>query len=265
MTTALDRGAAAAEPLAPVTATLRAMFGTATDLPGLAPGLTVHDRAGWLTATDLIEHHLPRLLAAAQHRWQAQPHAAAALAWKTYTYWLTLPAVLGWASARRVPLLTSGDVLVHFEDRRPLITLGLDRAITVAVLPTDPVAAAGLPNVTVVPDEDALLGEVRTALLGGHLEPMLDALKEQKVRLGARTLLGSLASGVAHAVLRSADVVPGSTAQTIRTLLGALGVEDLVELVPGAGGQLTVLRRTCCLAFTLPRPKLCPGCCIRTP
>ena len=76
MTTALDRGAAAAEPLAPVTATLRAMFGTATDLPGLAPGLTVHDRAGWLTATDLIEHHLPRLLAAAQHRWQAQPHAA---------------------------------------------------------------------------------------------------------------------------------------------------------------------------------------------
>ncbi len=253
------------QPLAPVTATLRAMFGTDADLPGLAPGLTVGDRAGWLTARDLTAHHLPRLLSAAQRRWEAQPHAAAALAWKAYTYWLALPAVLGWASARRVPLLTADDVLVHFSDHRPLVTIGLDRHIGVAVLPTDPIAALGLPQVRVVADESALLAELRSSLLDAHLTPMLDALHAQRVRLGNRTLLGSLASGVAHAVLRSADVVPGSTVQTIRALLGALDVEDLIDLVPDATGRLTVQRRTCCLAFTLPKPKVCTGCCIRTP
>src|SRR3954447_8264625 len=110
MTTALDP--VAARPLAPVNATLRAMFGTDTALPGLAPGLTVDDRAGWLTATDLLDRHMPQLLAAARRRWEAQPHAAAALAWKTYTYWLALPAVLGWGSARRGALVTAGQRLI---------------------------------------------------------------------------------------------------------------------------------------------------------
>jgi ferric iron reductase protein FhuF len=41
-------------------------------------------------------------------------------------------------------------------------------------------------------------------------------------------------------------------------------VADLVELVPGRGGEPTVQRRTCCLAFTLPSPKVCQGCCVRT-
>jgi hypothetical protein len=75
--------------------------------------------------------------------------------------------------------------------------------------------------------------------------------------------MGSLASGVAYGVLRSADTLPGSAAATVGTLLDALDVADLVELVPGPGGELTVQRRTCCLAFTLPTPKVCAGCCIR--
>ena len=84
-----------------------------------------------------------------------------------------------------------------------------------------------------------------------------------QVRIGARTLLGSLSSGVAYAVLRSADVLPGSSAETIGTLVGALEVDDLIELVPGANGKLDVQRKTCCLAFTLPQPKVCAGCCIK--
>jgi hypothetical protein len=90
---------------------------------------------------------------------------------------------------------------------------------------------------------------------------MLDAIHGM-VRLGRRTLLGSLSSGVAYAVLRSADVLPGSSAETIGTLLGALGVEDLIELVKTPAGNLDVQRKTCCLAFTLPTPKICTGCCI---
>lgn len=268
MTTALDRALAdrrayAEQPLAPVTATLRAMFGTSTELPGLAPDLLVHDPALWRPATDLAGGAgLETLLESSRQRWQAQPHAAAALAWKAYTYWLALPAVLGWASARRVPLLTGTDVLMHFNDPRPLITLGMRHDITVAVLPSDPLALRGLAQVRVVPDETALLAELRRSLLEEHLEPLLDAI-HGKVRLGKRTLLGSLASGVAYGVLRSADVLPGSSAQTIGTLLGALGVDDLVELVPDRTGRLELRRKTCCLAFTLPKPKVCAGCCIK--
>ncbi|BCJ53421.1 hypothetical protein Asp14428_48960 [Actinoplanes sp. NBRC 14428] len=267
MTTALDRAVAgrpafAEQPLAPVTATLRAMFGTSTELPGLAPDLLVRDTSGWRPSSELTGDALDVLLESSKRRWQAQPHAAAALAWKAYTYWLALPAVLGWASARRVPLLTGADVLIHFDDPRPLVTLGLHPDVTVAVLPSDPLALSGLPGVRVVPSEAALLEELRRSLLDEHLEPLLDAI-HGKVRLGKRTLLGSLASGVAYGVLRSADVLPGSSAENIGVLLGTLGVEDLIELVPGRAGKLDVQRKTCCLAFTLPKPKVCMGCCIQ--
>ncbi|BCL14724.1 hypothetical protein GCM10017556_24630 [Micromonospora sagamiensis] len=249
-------------PLAPVTTTLRAMFGT-DDLPGLAPGLLVDDEYGWSPATTLVDGtHLPALLTAAAHRWGGTPHACAALAWKSYSYWAALPAVLGWASARRVPLLDPADVLLHFEDHRPLVTLGLRRSTTVAVLPTDPLALAAPPEVRVVADEAELLGLLRASLLDAHLDPLLRAIQAE-VRIGARTLLGSVASGVAHGILRAADALPGSAVESVDTVLGALGVRDLVDLVPGASGQPTVQRRTCCLAFTLPKPKYCQGCCVR--
>jgi hypothetical protein len=250
------------QPLTPVTATLRAMFGTSTELPGLAPDLLVHDATGWRPTTRLLGDDLDILLDAAGRRWRAQPHAAAALAWKAYTYWLALPAVLGWASARRVPLLTGTDVLMHFDDPRPLVTLGLRADIPVAVLPTDPLALSGHPQVRVVADEDALLAEFRRSLLDEHVEPLLEAI-HAKVRLGKRTLLGSLSSGVAYGVLRSADALPGRSAETITRLLRALGVADLIELVPDRHGKLDVQRKTCCLAFTLPQPKVCKGCCIK--
>lgn len=249
-------------PLAPVSATLRATFDT-EDLPGLAPGLIVTDRTGWRPATTLVDGSgLPELLAVAARQWQASPHAAAALAWKAYSYWLALPAVLGWASARRVPLLRPRDVLVRYDGEQ--VRVGLSRSVQVAVLPTDPLALAGHPRVPVVPDEAALRAALRATLLDEHLTPMGEAIHE-RVRVGVRTLLGSVASGVAHAILRASDALPGSSVETIGVLLDTLGVADLVELAPAADGVPTVRRRTCCLAFTLPRPKVCPGCCIRQP
>ncbi|WP_306204916.1 hypothetical protein [Actinoplanes sp. RD1] len=238
------------------------MFGTSTALPGLAPDLVVHDTSRWMPTAAFAGPEIEKLLEISQRRWQAQPHVAAALAWKAYTYWLALPVVLGWAAARRVPLLTGSHALMHFDDPRPLVTLGMHPEVTVAVLPSDPLALRGLPNVRVAPDEGALLAELRRSLLDEHLTPMLDAI-QSRVRLGARPLLGSLASGVAYAVLRSADVTAGSSAEKIASLLGALGVADLIELVPGRTGELDVQRKTCCLAFTLPKPKVCVGCCIK--
>ncbi len=262
MTTAVPHRLRTADPLAPVTATLRAMF-TPGDPPGLAPGLLVADDTGWLPATRLADgSRLTDLLDAARRRWQASPHAAAALAWKSYSYWLALPAVLGWASARRVPLLRLADVLVRFGDRRALVTLGLRRSVAVAVLPSDPLALAGLPRVRPVRDEDGLLAALRASLLDGHLTPVLDAI-HARVRVGERTLLGSVSSGIAHGVLRAAHVLPGSAVAHVGTLLDALGIADLVELVSGPAGEPAVRRRTCCLAFTLPQPKICAGCCVK--
>ena len=260
MTTALETRSL--QPLAPITATLRSMFGTSTAIPGLAPDLLVHDTSSWRPTSLLAGEGLDLLLESAGARWRAQPHAAAALAWKAYTYWLALPAVVGYASARRIPLLTSTNVLMHFRDPRPLVTLGLHPGTPVAVLPNDPLALSGLPQVRVVPDEEALLAELRRSLLDEHLTPLLNAIHD-RVRLGKRTLLGSLSSGVAYGILRSADALPGPSAETIARLHRALGVEGLIELVPDAYGKLDVQRKTCCLAFTLPTPKVCTDCCIR--
>lgn len=260
-----------ADPLAPIRATLGAMAAQ-PDLPslnGLAPGLTVRDRTGWLPATSLTSgERLDDLLDTAKQRWNAAPHAAAALAWKSYTYWLALPAVLGFAAARRVPLLRPEGVVARWSPRKPFMVVGIT-SVEVAVLPSDPLAAAGpaarrAARVIVLPDDEALLAALRTSIMDDHLEPVLEQI-QARLHLGRRTLWGSLASGVAHGLSRSADVLPGPTLQTAQQILTALGVTDLVELTPGDDGPagLTVQRRTCCLAFTLPEPKICSGCCIR--
>jgi ferric iron reductase protein FhuF len=252
--------------LAPVRETLDAMAAQrdTPGLTGLLPGLTRggHDLVEWVPATALVSGvALPDLLDHAKQRWRAEPHAAAALAWKYYTYWLALPAVLGYAGSRRVPLMVPEAVIVHWSAGQPFLTLGVTD-IEVAVLASDPLAAQSTPGVRVVPDDGALLDVLRSSLLDQHLEPIMANIRTL-LHVGRRTLLGSIASGVAYGLARAAPVLPGSALDTASEILGALGVEDLVELTPRAGGGLTVQRRTCCLAFTLPEPKICSGCCIR--
>lgn len=255
-------------PLSPITATLaaiRARHGpTATH--GLTDSLLVPDPPCWTPATALADgDQLPALLDAAKQRWRATSPAAAALAWKSYTYWLALPAVLGWASARRVPLLDPARVLVRFNNRHPFLTLGLRRP-AIAVLPSDPLLAiAGaypVWDLRIVADEAELLVTLRQTVLDSHLRPVMDQIRTH-TRLGRRTLLGSLASGVAHGIIRASDALPGAATSTISTLLDTLGVTDLVSLRREPTGELRVYRHTCCLAFTLPDPKICSGCCIR--
>jgi hypothetical protein len=262
VTTIVGRPAVADSPLAPIRATLSAAFGPHPP-PVIAPGLVVCDATRWRCAQGFTDGTLVAdLLASAGRQWRAAPHAAAALAWKAYTYALALPAVLGWAGARRVPLVRPPDVLVRLGGDRCVLTVGLRPSIRVAVLPSDPIARRDRADVVVVAGESSLLDALRETLLESHLRPLMTHLRGA-VRLGSRTLLGSLASGVAYAVLQSADALPGSPAEDIETLLTTLGVCDLVDLVPGPGDRLEVRRRTCCLAFTLPTPKVCAGCCLR--
>jgi hypothetical protein len=277
---------ASSDPLSPIRATLEAIAaqpgqrpwqGISPDLtvpdltaPDLtAPVLTVDDKGGWIRATELFSGDaLEDFLDTAKQRWRATPHAAAALAWKCYSYWLALPAVLGYAAARRVPLLRPDAVSWQWSAQQPFLRVGLG-SVEVAVLPSDPLAlgtgearlAAGI---RVVADDDALLAELRASLIDEHLAPLLENVR-RGLHVGRRTFWGSLASGVAHGLSRAADVVPGPTLDTADRVLGALGVRDLVELGPRDGGRagLSVQRKTCCLAFTLPEPKICSGCCIR--
>ena len=140
--------------------------------------------------------------------------------------------------------------------------MGLTR-VRVAVLATDPLAMSPGPEILVVPDDGALRAVLRSSLVDSNLAPVLERLRN-RVHLGRRTLWGSVASGVAHGLSRAADALPGATLDIARDLLTLLDVDELVDSPAATGAGLDVQRRTCCLAFTLPEPKICKGCCIRT-
>lgn len=247
--------------LAPVRATLAAAF------PGAAPGslareLVVGEATTWIGAETLVDGTGVRdLVASVARRRRATTHAAAALAWKAYTYAVALPVVLGWAAARRVPLVRPLDVAFRLDATHSVMKVALRSSIRLAVLPSDPAAALGDPA-EVVAGEAELLDILRDSLLDAHLAPVLRHIRSM-AQLGSRTLLGSLASGVAHAVVDADSALPGSATDHADTLLSALGLRDLVDLVPADDGGVIVQRRTCCLGFTLPEAKICNGCCIR--
>jgi hypothetical protein len=233
--------AATLSPLEPVVNAIAGMRGR-YPVYGLVPGLVVDDPRGWTPASELIGGGaaLDGFLAAAERRWQAQPHVAAALAWKCYSYWVALPAALGYATAGRVPLPDPGHVLLRWSNEAPFLTVGLH----------EPPIISGA-------DHSAL----RASLLDAHMAPLVDRVHE-RVRLGRRTLLGSLASGIAHGLSRAAGSLRGPALPIAETLLSTLDIADLVELTAQPDGRLYVQRRTCCLAFALPEPKICDGCCI---
>src|SRR5919205_1296745 len=141
------------DPLTPIVdalASVRTRQGTAR-VAGLAPELLVDAPDGWFPATRCADGSaLPELLDAAKRHWSTTAHVAAALLWKQYTYWLLLPAVLGYALGR-VPLLSAENVLVQPQEGPAFVRLGLAQA-------------------RVAPD-------LKTGLLDAHLDPMLGHLR----------------------------------------------------------------------------------------
>jgi hypothetical protein len=243
-------------PIAPIVRALdaiRAQRGVAA-VHNVTPSLVVDGGDGWLPATRLVDGSaLPEFLAVAERRWPAEPHVAAALAWKSYTYGVVLSAAVGYAAARLVPTLSADNVLVRLDGRNPFVEVGLISP-QVSGLSSDR-------GVATVASDATLLAGMRTSLLDGHLAPMLDQLHD-RVRVGHRTLLGSVASAVCHALLRASDILPGTPVPDARAILDALDLADLVNFGPGEDGRLSVQRHTCCLGFALPTPRICVGCCI---
>ncbi|WP_103938615.1 hypothetical protein [Thermomonospora echinospora] len=214
---------------------------------GVLPELVADDPAQWSRAAELAHEPYEGLLALVNEtadRWNAPPHVAAALLWKTYGYWHTLPMALGWALNRRVPLMGFADTLVRPSAEGLTIAAA---KVTVAVLPDDPLA--GAPGTVVVCD---LAAAIRDALIDGQ-RPVIRALGAL-ARIGERTLWGSTAEALARPILslRSYDEAAA--------LLDRIGPPVAGLLTPDGDGYR---RRTCCLWVALPDTDPCVTCCVR--
>jgi hypothetical protein len=200
------------------------------------------------------------LMGTAAALWGGSAHANAALAWKTYCYWTLAPIVLGYVAARRVPVLDAANAVFSVADDAPMFSVRQIRPHFLA-LPHDPCAAH--PDVEVVANEAVLLDRLRASVFDAHLAPVLDGFLAN-ARVGRRTLMGSVASGIAYAVASIAQVVPDPDDVLAKTLLEAFDVSDLVDISTDEAGRLVYRRRTCCLALTIEGNRTCSTCCVRT-
>ncbi|WP_030171562.1 (2Fe-2S)-binding protein [Spirillospora albida] len=232
-------GRAAEEALEPLFERLRAIAATGMPL-GAVPGLRPPGD-GWAAVGELTvppHDRLGELVGAVERQWDAPAHVAAALWWKSFSYWSTLPAVLGWALNRRVPVPAPDTTMVR----------------TIAEEPRMQVAAT---EFRVVTGDTGELGEVIAGTLLRDLHaPLIEAL-HALTRAGRRGLWGSVAEALADPLIWFADDLVDDPAAAARALLDAVGepVAGLVEL-PGPR------RRTCCLWVTLPGREPCSTCCV---
>ncbi|MDA0635971.1 (2Fe-2S)-binding protein, partial [Nonomuraea sp. MCN248] len=155
-------------------------------------------------------------------------HVGAALFWKTYGYWHTMPMALGWALDGRVPIMKLADTYVRRSDA----------GVTVAAT-----------RVSWAQGAEA----IREALEESQ-RPLVRALGAL-ARVGERTLWGSTAEAFAHPLTQ---LVPGDYMELLRRI--GRPVDGLIE--PAGDG---FFRRTCCLWVTLPDAEACGTCCVLRP
>ncbi|MDF5753276.1 hypothetical protein [Spongiactinospora sp. TRM90649] len=241
-----------AEPLAGLRELLELMAAERGGVLGVPPALTADPaEEGWVPAAALTREpydRLARLIDEVAVVSSAPRHVKAALLWKTYGYWHTVPMALGWALNRRVPIMPFDETCFRVSEAGVTVAA---TSIRTAVLPGDPLA--GEPGTIVVDDLGAA---IRQALLDGQ-RPLIKAIGGL-TRVGERNLWGSTAEALAHPVIAFARVLP-PTARAA-DLLAAVGkpVDGLLDF-SGDGYR----RRTCCLWITLPDiDEPCATCCV---
>ncbi len=226
---------------------LRSLAAERGGVLGVLPELVADDSPAWVRAAELVREPYAGLLGLVDEtadRWGAPRHVAGSVLWKTYSYWHTLPMVLGWALGRRVPLMRLGDTVVRSSEAGVTIAA---RTVTVAVLPDDPLA--GTPGTVVVAD---LAAAIREALIDGQ-RPLIAGLGAL-TKVGERNLWGSTAEAIVQPLLAL-----GPYAEAAR-LLKEIGPPVDGLICPASGGYR---RRTCCLWVTLPAAEPCSTCCVR--
>lgn len=190
---------------------------------------------------------------------QARPDVVASFGLHRYAWPACLLITVPWFVHRRVPRMPVEDVAFQ----RTLGRMAV-RVREFACLPGDP--AAALPGARVVPDEEALRGEVRDAV-AEHLGPVLDGFGP-RMRRGKRALWGmatdEIVEGlwyIAHllgeerrAMRELEELLPGTT----KPYAGTPGFRELTG--PNGESLPTRDRASCCLFYTLRPEDTCVTC-----
>lgn len=190
---------------------------------------------------------------------QARPDVVASFGLHRYAWPACLLVTVPWFLGRRVPRVPVEDVAFQRSLGRMAV-----RVREFACLPDDP--AAALPGARVVPDEEALRGEVRDAV-AEHLGPVLDGFGP-RMRRGKRALWGmatdEIVEGlwyIAHllgeerrAMRELEELLPGTT----KPYAGTAGFRELTG--PDGESLPTRDRASCCLFYTLRPEDTCVTC-----
>ncbi|WP_149184599.1 (2Fe-2S)-binding protein [Streptomyces sp. TRM49041] len=193
------------------------------------------------------------------HGRQARPDVVAGFGLHRYAWLACLLVTVPWFLHRRVPRVPAGDVAFQ----RTLGQMAV-RVRHFACLPDDP--AAALPGALVVPDEEALRGEVRAAV-AEHLGPVLDGFGP-RMRRGGRALWGMATDEIVEGLWYVAgllDEEPRALAELELLLPGTakpyVGTAGFRELTAPDGRTLpTRDRASCCLFYTLSPGDTCVTC-----
>ncbi|MGW6787213.1 (2Fe-2S)-binding protein [Streptomyces sp. NPDC054987] len=190
---------------------------------------------------------------------QARPDVIASFGLHRYAWPACLLITLPWFLHRRVPRLPVTEVAFH----RTLGRMAV-RVESFACLPDDP--AAALPGARVVPHEEALREEVRSAV-AQHLEPVLKGFGS-RMRRGRRALWGMVTDEVVESLwyvghllgeerrtmAELEALLPGSTAP----YTGGAGFRTLSG--PGGRELPTRDRASCCFFYTIRPEDTCVTC-----
>lgn len=189
-----------------------------------------------------------------------RPDVVAGFGLHRYAWEACLLITVPWFLERRVPLLPPDAVSFHRTDGRMAVRVG-----SFACLPDDP--AAALPGARVVPDEEALRGEVRAAV-ALHLEPLTESFGP-RMRRRRRALWGMVTDDAVEGLwyignllgdaeerraVRELDrLFPGSTAPYAGAGFRTLEAPDGRELP-------TRDRASCCFFYTIQPDDSCVTC-----
>ncbi len=190
---------------------------------------------------------------------QARPDVVASFGLHRYAWPACLLITVPWFLHRRVPRAPVEDVSFQ----RTLGRIAV-RVQEFACLPGDP--AASLPGARVVPDEEALRGEVRDAV-AQHLGPVLEGFGP-RMRRGKRALWGMATDEIVEGLWYVAHLL-GEERRAMRELEALLpgttkpyaGTAGFRELTGPDGESLpTRDRASCCLFYTLRPEDTCVTC-----
>ncbi|MEU3183635.1 (2Fe-2S)-binding protein [Streptomyces sp. NPDC006923] len=190
---------------------------------------------------------------------EARPDVVASFALHRYAWPACLLITVPWFLSRRVPRVPVESVSVHRSLGRMTVRTG-----DFACLPDDPAATA--PGARVVPDEEALRAEVRSAV-AEHLEPVLERFGPRMRRRG-RALWGMATDELVEGLWYVAELLGEerrAMAELEKLLPGTakpyVGTAGFRELTGPKGESLpTRDRASCCLFYTLRPEDTCASC-----